>query len=133
MHYQASGSSNLGQFPGYSVDAMIAAWKEAADIVHSLYHDCVKIYSLSFQPLALPYVREVIKYVTTKYSKAELAFQFNSLQEGTSRSYIEPQLALHRQGYWNGAEKVQPDHNVGFKDFPELDYIVNYPGDEKYL
>jgi hypothetical protein len=125
MHAKGN-SGNLTTYAGYTAQKMVSAWCHALDIMYSIY-DCPLILSISFQPEAKPYVTPVIQYAKSIFPKDRILFQFNSLQEKTDRTYISPILDLARQGYWIGAEKVQPKHKG---NIPELDYIVNYPGDE---
>lgn len=118
---------------GYSAALMFDNWRTITILFNSIFKKSNLIYSISGQIEALKYVKNVIEYAKATFPKERLAFQHNSLGKQTSvnSNHHKLLLQLEKEGYRVGSEQVQPGHTAGLSKFPQADYHILYPGDEK--
>lgn len=126
--------NGLEKAPGYSPAGIVKNYVACIKATHAAFPNKPGILSLSGQPAVLKYQPQIIAAMQGEYGK-DAIFQHNSLGKQTSVTAAHHRLLLDlkRQGYRVGAEMVQPGNTAGLAKFPERDYAVLYPGDEKGL
>lgn len=120
--------------PGFTADKMARAWFDTIDTIANLYPNVSATLSISTQKPVLSYLDQVIEYAIGVLGDRAV-FQVNSLgnQTNMAASHMQKLLELHRRGRRVGAEMVQPGNTAGLAKFPERDFAVIYPNDEKAL
>jgi len=126
--------NGLEKAPGYNASGIVANWRACIHLTREAFASKPGILSLSGQPAVLKYEPQIIDAMKAEYGK-DAIFQHNSLGTQTSVTAAHHRLVLEqkRQGYRVGAEMVQPGNVAGLAKFPERDYAVLYPGDERDL
>jgi hypothetical protein len=126
--------NGLEKAPGYKPAGIVANWTACMKATHDAFPGKPGILSLSGQPAVQKYQPQIIAAMKAEYGK-DAIFQHNSLGKQTSVTATHHRLVLEqkRQGYRVGAEMVQPGNTAGLAKFPEREYAVLYPGDERWL
>ncbi len=124
--------NGLEKAPGYNPAGIVANWTACIKATHAAFPGKPAILSLSGQTAVQKYQPQIIAAMKAEYGK-DAIFQHNSLGKQTSVTATHHRLVLEqkRQGYRVGAEMVQPGNTAGLAKFPERDYAVLYPGDER--
>lgn len=126
--------NGLEKAPGYNPAGIVANWKACIKATHAAFPNKPAILSLSGQSAVLKYQPQIIAAMKAEYGK-DAIFQHNSLGKQTNVNAAHHRLVLEqgREGYHIGAEMVQPGNTAGLAKFPQRDYAVLYPGDERSL
>jgi hypothetical protein len=126
--------NGLEKAPGYSPTGIVKNFTACIKSTHAAFPGRPGILSVSGQTAVQKYQPQIIAAMKAEYGK-DAIFQHNSLGKQTSVTATHHRLLLDlkRQGYRVGAEMVQPGNAAGLVKFPERDYAVLYPGDERGL
>lgn len=119
---------------GFSPTGIVSNWKQCIAATKASFSDKPGILSVSGQAAVLKYQPQIIAAMETTYGKAA-CWQHNSLGTQTNVNAAHHQVVLgqKRKGYCVGAEMVQPGNTAGLVKFPEREYAILYPGDEKSI
>ncbi len=124
--------NGLEKAPGHDSGMIVKNWAACFKATHAAFPNKPGILSLSGQTAVLKYQPQIIAAMKAEYGKGAI-FQHNSLgkQTNVNAPHHQAVLALKREGYRVGAEMVQPGQTPGLAKFPQANYFVLYPGDEK--
>lgn len=126
--------NGLENAPGYNPAGIVSNWRRCIKATHAAFPNKPGILSLSGQAAVQKYQPQIINAMKAEYGR-DAIFQHNSLGTQTTVTATHHRLVLEqeRQGYRVGAEMVQPGQTAGLAKFPQRDYAVIYPGDERGL
>lgn len=126
--------NGLERAPGFSPAGIVKNFTACIKATHAVFPGKPGILSVSGQAAVQKYQPQIIAAMKAEYGK-DAIFQHNSLGKQTSVTATHHRilLDLKRQGCRVGAEMVQPGNTAALAKFPERDYAVLYPGDERGL
>jgi hypothetical protein len=127
-------TNGMEKAKGFTAPKMLGEWKASIDIITELYPGVSIVLSLSGQTPVKAYQPQVIDYFIAK-AGVRATFQFNSLSGHSQRGayHFKAILDLHHRGFRVGAEMVEQGETAGWAKFPERDFVVIYPKDEKAI